>query len=332
MVSFNEQTILDNGAYIYEKRSEIEGIADAICEAGFDSMFFTSSGGSLAMMQPFDYMVSVMSDIPVQSQVSADLLTMGNRRIGEGTLVFMASKSGDTKETVAAAKAVKDAGCTIFSTLGVDDSPLGALSDYSVVYKNGRPMELVLYLLIGKILNNRGFFDEYNRFADELVNLPAGLVSVGKQADEMARAYALKHKDDAYQIWIGSGNLWGPTYSFAMCVLEESQWLRTKSVTSPEFFHGTIELVEPGVCVSLAMTEAQTRPLDERVARFCEQYADDFNVFDTRDYDLPGISEEFRWMLSPVVLNAVLSRVSKNFEEIREHSLDIRRYYRTVEY
>lgn len=45
-----------------------------------------------------------------------------------------------------------------------------------------------------------------------------------------------------------------------------------------------------------------------------------------------GISDEFRWMLSPVVLNAILSRVSKNFEEIRDHSLDIRRYYRKVEY
>lgn len=55
-------------------------------------------------------------------------------------------------------------------------------------------------------------------------------------------------------------------------------------------------------------------------------------MFDTHDYELPGISDEFRWMLSPVVLNAILSRVSKNFEEIRDHSLDIRRYYRKVEY
>lgn len=64
MVSFDEQAILDNGAYIYNQRAEIERIADEICEKGFDSIFFTSSGGSLAMMQPFDYMVSVMSDIP----------------------------------------------------------------------------------------------------------------------------------------------------------------------------------------------------------------------------------------------------------------------------
>ena len=96
MVSFDEQAILDNGAYIYNQRAEIERIADEICEKGFDSIFFTSSGGSLAMMQPFDYMVSVMSDIPVQSQVSADFLTVGNRRIGKGTLAFMAFPSRAT--------------------------------------------------------------------------------------------------------------------------------------------------------------------------------------------------------------------------------------------
>ena len=80
------------------------------------------------------------------------------------------------------------------------------------------------------------------------------------------------------------------------------------------------------------MTEGQTRVLDERVKNFVQEYTDDFTVFDTADYQLPGISRKFRWLLSPVVINAVLSRVSKNFEEIRNHSLDIRRYYRKLEY
>ena len=301
MVKFDENQILKNGEYIYAQRAEIEKIADAVCEKGFDNILFTSSGGSLAMMQPFDYMISVMSNLNVQSQISAELLVEGNNHLTDKTLVFMASKSGDTKETVAAAKYVKEKGATIVSVLGVDNSPMGELSDYSVVYKDGRPQEYVLYMLIGKLLENKGFFDDYKQFADELKNLPAG-------------------------------NLWGPTYSFAMCVLEESQWLRTKSVTSPEFFHGTIELVEKGVCVALNMTEGQTRKLDQRVKDFVGQYTDDFTVFDTADYELPGISDKFRWMLSPVVINAVLSRVSKNFEQIRNHSLDLRRYYRKVEY
>ena len=44
------------------------------------------------------------------------------------------------------------------SVLGVDNSPMGELSDYSVVYKDGRPQEYVLYMLIGKLLENKGFF------------------------------------------------------------------------------------------------------------------------------------------------------------------------------
>lgn len=332
MVKFDEKKILENGKYIYDQREQIELIADKICEKGFDNILFTSSGGSQAMMQPFDYMISVMSDLHVQSQLAADLLAIGNNHLTDKTVVFMASKSGDTKETVEAAEYIKAKGAIIVSILGVDGSPLGRLSDYFVVFKDGRPMELILYLLIGKMLHNKGFFEDYKQFADELKNLPAALVSVGKASEEKGRAYALKYKDDPYQVWIGSGNLWGPTYSFAMCVLEESQWLRTKSVSSPEFFHGTIELIEKDVCVALNMTEGQTRVQDERVKKFLEQYTDNLTVFDTADYELPGISDKFRWLLSPVVINAVLSRVSKNFEDIRGHALEIRRYYRKVEY
>ncbi|MCC2874779.1 SIS domain-containing protein [Lachnoclostridium pacaense] len=332
MVKFDEQAILENGAYIYAMRQEIEAIADTVCGKGFDNILFTASGGSLAMMQPFDYMISATSRLNVQSQVSAELLTTGNSHLTDRTIVFMASKSGDTRETVEAARYVKEKGATVISVLGVEGSPLGGLSDHTVIYKDGRPQEYVLYMLVGRILYNMGYFDDYVQFADELKNLPAALVSVGKESDGKAREYAMKYKDDSYQIWIGSGNLWGPTYSFAMCVLEESQWLRTKSVTSPEFFHGTIELVEKGVCVALNMTEGQTRVLDERVKNFVQEHTDDFTVFDTADYQLPGISRKFRWLLSPVVINAVLSRVSKNFEEIRNHSLDIRRYYRKLEY
>lgn len=332
MVKFDEKKILENGKYIYDQREKIELIADKICEKGFDNIMFTSSGGSQAMMQPFDYMISVMSDLHVQSQLAADLLAIGNNHLTDKTVVFMASKSGDTKETVEAAEYIKAKGATIVSILGVDGSPLGKLSDYFVVFKDGRPMELILYLLIGKILYNKGFFEDYKQFADELKNLPAALVSVGKASEEKGRSYALKYKDDSYQVWIGSGNLWGPTYSFAMCVLEESQWLRTKSVSSPEFFHGTIELIEKDVCVALNMTEGQTRVQDERVKKFLEKYTENLTVFDTADYELPGISNKFRWLLSPVVINAVLSRVSKNFEDVRNHALEIRRYYRKVEY
>lgn len=332
MIKFNEKKMLDNGAYIYNKREEIEEIANKLSEKGFNNIFFTSSGGSIAMMQPFEYMIKLKSKIAVYSEISAELLLTGNSQLSEKSIAFLASKSGDTKETVAAAKYLKERGVTTVSIIGNENSPLENLSTYSIVYKDGRPQELIFYLLIGKLLSNNNEFEDYEKFAKELENLPRALNSVRKASDDKAREYAELYKDEPYQIWIGSGNLWGTTYSYSMCVLEESQWLRTKSVSSPEFFHGTIELIEKDVCTTLLKTEAETRLLDERVEKFLVNYSDKFTCFDTKDYELPGISDKYRGLLSPVVMLAILGRISAHLELLRNHSLEIRRYYRKVKY
>lgn len=332
MIKFDEKKMLENGEYIYNKKDYIKEIANNLTQKGFENIFFTSSGGSIAMMQPFEYMIKTKSKIPVYSEISAELLLTGNSQLSDKSIAFLASKSGDTKETVDAAKYLKEKGVTTISVIGKENSPLEKLSTYSIVYEDGRPQELILYILIGKLLSNNNEFDNYDKFADELKNLPAALNSVRKASDDKAREYAEKYKYEPYQIWIGSGNLWGTTYSYSMCVLEESQWIRTKSVSSPEFFHGTIELIEKDVCATLLKTEAETRPLDERVEKFLINYTDKFTVFDTKDYDLPGISEEYRGILSPVVMLAILGRISAHLEVIRNHSLETRRYYRKVQY
>jgi fructoselysine-6-phosphate deglycase len=117
-----------------------------------------------------------------------------------------------------------------------------------------------------------------------------------------------------------------------MCVLEESLWIRTKSVTSAEFFHGTLELVDKDVCVTLILGEGVTRSQDERVRDFVKGLSDKFTCFDTKDYRLEGIKEEYRKYLSPIVMGAILQRIGKNAEVLMDHSLEIRRYYRKSEY
>ena len=231
-----------------------------------------------------------------------------------------------------AAEWLKEQGVRIISIVGRENSPLEKISDACVVYGEGRPQELVLYLLIGRILYRNGDFPEYPQFADELKGLAYALAQVRKAADEKCRKYALDYCREPYNIWVGSGDLWPTAYSYSMCVLEESQWIRTKSVSSPEFFHGTLELLEDDVCLTLLLTEGPTRVLDERVKDFAMRHTSKLTCFDTKDYELPGISAEFRKYLSPVVMAAVLQRISKNLEEITGHSLDIRRYYRKETY
>ena len=328
MINFDEQQIIRNAAFIYAQRQHIEAIADSICHQGFDLLLFSSSGGSKAMMDPFAFFLRHHSRIPVESVVSADLMAGDCNRISDRTVAFLSSKSGDTAETIAAAGWLKRQGVRLVSIVGKQGSELESISDDVIVYNEGRPQELILNLLIGCILYNHGCFDAYPRFADEMKGLGYALAQVRKQADAKCRRYAEDYCREPYNIWVGSGDLWPTAYSFSMCVLEESLWVRTKSVSSPEFFHGTLELVEDDVCVTLLLTEGPTRFMDERVKAFAERHTRKLTCFDAADYDLPGISDEFRPWLSPVVMGAVLQRISRNMEVITGHPLDTRRYYR----
>lgn len=66
--------------------------------------------------------------------------------------------------------------------------------------------------------------------------------------------------------------------------------------------------------------------------KFVRKYSDVVQVWDTKDYELKGVDPSVRGLVSPLVMAAQLERVSAHFEHVRNHSLEIRRYYRTVEY
>ncbi len=334
MIGYDEQQILRKADLMYALVGDIESIADSVCEAGFDNILLTSSGGSLASLDQYKYMIGKFSDIPVITEVAAELPLVGNSLVGSKTLALMQSKSGDTKETVAAAEWLKEKGVTTISFCGKENSPLAELTSYTLCYGEGDPHDILPLYLFGKILYNMGKFDGYPKLREEMKDFGRIICDIHKQADVQALEYAklFETQDEPYQIWVSSGNTWGFTYDMAMCILEECQWLRTKSVTSPEFFHGTIELVQKGLPVCIGMGEGPTRALDERVARFCKPHTDKLFIFDTKDYPLSGISEEFRWLLSPLTLLMIYYRISHDVADIRKHTQDIRRYYRRLEY
>jgi len=334
MIDFDEQSVLKKAAGIYSLRGDLEEIADKLCEKKIENILFTSSGGSLCILEPYSYMLKSMSKIPSFTEISAELILTDNPLVTQSTVAIVTSKTGNTKETVAAAEWLQQKGATVVSVCGEPKSILAAKSTYSISYGEYDPHDMCFAFLVGKIMYNNGDFPEYPKFADELKNLGNALVSVAEECDDYCKGYAeaFREKDRDYQMWISSGNTWGLTYSMAMCVMEECQWLRTKSVNSAEFFHGTIELVEKGVCVAIAMGEGPTRVIDQRVVNFVEKHTDQMYIFDTKNYEFPGISNEFRWMLSPVMIWIIFERVFKNLAAVRCHTMDIRRYYRRLDY
>jgi fructoselysine-6-phosphate deglycase len=69
----------------------------------------------------------------------------------------------------------------------------------------------------------------------------------------------------------------------------------------------------------------------ERVHNFLKNMTDEILILDTKDIELP-VDEEFRGILTPVVLTAMTQPLSLAFQVERNHPLTVRRYYRQMEY
>src|SRR5699024_5554483 len=159
------------------------------------------------------------------------------------------------------------------------------------------------------------------------------LLRIKKEFENEAETIAERYAKEPYSLWIGGGEMWGEVYMFSMCVLEEYLWRKAKAVSSAEFFHGTLELVEENLPVFLLKGEGKTRVLDERVEEFCKNHTNNLVVFDTKAYELEGIDDEFRWIVAPTITSTILvDRLGRHYEKVTGHTFGNVRYYRKIDY
>ncbi len=336
MYKFNYDEYETSSKKIIEARKVAEEVAYEVSKEGYKNIFFTAVGGSLSPMMAVGEMAKQLTALPIFIEQSAELLYRGHTSLSTDSIVITMSKSGDTKETVEIAKWCKNKGIRVICLTKNSDSPLALNSKYVIPmqHENGVEFEYMLLLwTFFKFLNLNGEFEDYDKFANQLELLPKNLLKAKEDFEEDADKIAKTHYKSNYQIWIGGSEVWGETYLFSMCILEEMQWLKTKSVSSSEFFHGTLELIEKDTDVILVKSEGKGRILDDRVEKFVKEYSDKFSIIDPKKYELEGIDDEYRWILAPLIVSTLLvDRLGFHYEKYTGHDLDIRRYYRQFDY
>lgn len=318
-------------------RPQVEKIIDEVMTPDKKNLFLVGIGGTLAIMQPFMHMFKKMSDAPVYAENAAELLATGNRNLCKDSVVFFMSDSGNTKEIIKAIELCKEIGATTICGIGNENTPIEKMVDYSVLYLHKDAFSadadyILQYLFFAYYLEKRGEFPDYKKFTENLERLPQAMAGVKRKADVQGQEFVKKYHKEDYHIFTAGGNTWGEVYCYAMCVLEEMQWIRTKSVTASDFFHGTLELVDEDTHVVIIKGEDESRAVTDRIEKFCNTYSNKVSVYDAKDYELEGIDEEYRAMLSPLVICAALGRINPHMEYATGHSLSFRRYYKVVEY
>jgi len=331
MLNFDEAKVRQDHQNGVDMIPEVEKVVDQICDEGYDNIFLFGIGGTLLYAGQIMHTAKQLGcSLPLYLENATDFLYEGNKKFTKNSVVVIASLSGNTIEVEAAIDKAHEVGARVIGYVEVPESPLAKKVDHLVTTVGGE--YYWWYTVVLRFMKNAGEFDAYDKLTSQMKNLPDAVVQIYKDADEEMKNYAETYCDEPITYLVGSGNLEDWAVCYGMCIMEEMQWMRTRPISAANFFHGTLEVIERDIPVILIKGEDKTRPEMDRVEKFVNRVSAKVTVFDTKKFALPGIDEEFRGVLSPIVMRSAFMRLNVHLEHCRRHPIDIRRYYKALKY
>jgi fructoselysine-6-phosphate deglycase len=337
MLNFDEAKFLENQRGAVACAEELHGVIEELLKGGSDNLMFVASGGAAILMWPAASLLTTRSRFPARVEHAAELVVTGSKWLSERTIVVMPSRSGDTPETVEALQYCRNAGATVITLTGTPDSPLAAQADFNftnpVADDNSSESYYIQSIFVAlSVMSARGELDNYGELIEGAARLPEALLQAKRGFEPRARDVATRIAEAPFHMIVGAGGGWAEAMYYGMCILEEMQWILTRPVDAADFFHGPLELLEPGVNCLLLKGEDALRPLTDRVEAFMQAHTDRLTTIDCADIEPLDIPAELRSLMTPALLATVLERVSVHLEDLRDHPLTTRRYYRAMSY
>ncbi|QKV92413.1 SIS domain-containing protein [Streptomyces sp. NA02950] len=309
---------------------------DDVVASGLRNVFLVGCGGSLTAAYPAHYLLETRAPLPVFHMNSDEFNLRRPALLGEGSLVLVSSHTGTTKETVAAAHYARGAGARVAALTRSADSPLAQAAEIAFTYRSEdtvvAPKQVLFGQLVHALLEVLGADGDHLAVRRAYEALPDALYAAQEQTEELNHTIATALADEEVTYVLSAGPNYGAGYGFSMCYLMEMQWKHAGSFNAGEFFHGAFEVVTEDQPVLLLLGEDATRPMAERARTFLDTYTKKAHYLDTRSLTLPGVPEQLRGEISPIVLDVLVTRLARHYEAVRGHDLDQRRYMFKVAY
>lgn len=302
------------------------------------NVYFVACGGSLAYMYNQQYIYDRETGIPTTVISSNEFIHRNPKALGKDSLVVLCSHSGNTPETVAAAAFARGKGALTVAYAHLEDSPLWKASEFGLHYDWGPEADayehragMALRFTFG-CMNALVPDAKFGRALEATKGLNAIFARNRARFAEAADAFGRGSKREPVIYTMGSGPVYGEAYSFAICLLQEMQWVHSSAIHSGEYFHGPFEITDYDVPFLLMKTVGETRPLDERAHAFMKRFSDRITLVDAQEFDWAGIAEESKTYLAAPIFGAVLRTFAERLAEHRGHPLSVRRYMWKMEY
>lgn len=304
---------------------------------GIDRIYLVAAGSANRAMLGIAYWLEHYSaGIEVRRYFPAEFMAIDPPRLDGRTLVLLASKSGTTPETVAAAHFLKDKPCKVVAFSQYAEKPLAQTVPRHFVVgdtsESFMAMFMLMQALVGGVMAAKDGWPLGDKLLSSLDALPAAVCDAAEQNEARAAADAKAYASDRNFYHVASGPGFTTAYVFGVCILMEMLWLHSYPIEAAEFFHGPFEIVDRQTPLILITGEDPSRPLMERVSKFCDAHAGRVMAYDSRDFAMAGIAAEIRPIVAPYILQSALKRMAAHLSVLHAQPLSTRRYMWKVAY
>lgn len=319
------------------ERPRAQRIAREVVASGLRNVFLIGCGGSLNDFGAIHYVLeSRATGFPVFHVNSDEFVTRRPAQLGTGSLALVASHNGTTKETLRAAECAREWGARVVAFTKDASTPLAPLGDDAFYYQSNRtilaPKQVLISQLGYALLEESGAPGDYDGINRAFDALPHALDRAHNEADEFFPAIAQALADAPMTYVLAGGPNYSLGYGMAMCYFLEMQRLPAVAFHANEFFHGAFEILDRDTAVLVWRGEDASSGQIDRLQAFLSRYNDNHHVVDSRRFELPGVPEQLRGEVTPLLLSSMSKRLAEHLEAVTGNPLSRRRYMFTVEY
>ena len=218
------------------------------------------------------------------------------KRLGSHSLVFICSHGGHTPETVEAADAAADAGAFVITYTHDAESKCADSKYHAIVYKwvdetlqKDKPMCITYAVLNELIHRQEPEYKLYEAMKDGIVKCDQIIRDATNKYQNKAWNFAEHYYQAPFLYIMSSGAAYAQSYGFAICSLQEMQWMDCCYLNSAEYFHGPFEVTDEDHLYILMMSVGKTREIDLEPRHFWINMQRNMKLSMRRSADLKGL-------------------------------------------
>ncbi|NWF94707.1 MAG: glutamine--fructose-6-phosphate transaminase (isomerizing) [Candidatus Thorarchaeota archaeon] len=252
------------------------------------------------------YMFASLSGVVPTFELASDFPDTVCESLTGGDCIIAITQSGETTDTISAAKYARGFGAKVIAVTNVVGSSITQVADHTIVTQAGPEIGVaatktfivqlvtlsLLSIALGRLTGFRTL-EELDKKRQSLERMPEIVSEVIRRNEEHARTVAGVYHEAPSMLFLGRGVSVATAYEGAL-KMKEISYSHAEGYSAGESKHGPIALVEDGYPVVFVAPRDQTR--NRIIGNLMEMKARGgrvISVIERGDLDLRGLSDHF---------------------------------------